>query len=205
MAFIKKGTGLGYGGIISLINSCGIDYITVSGSTVIIDNHISLSFGINAVYMSVDGGSSVRISRVAESCTAIITYTENLFSLNVVDNSGRAYAVIYEKIGDSIFYGWNGNTDNWSAYHGFYRLEEITLTNLETSETYTHSPRLNYSCELGVIDYTECCLFKAGYRDVSEPNFISCSAITANQIITFEGNNYYSIGSNNLVEYKEAT
>ena len=203
MANVKKGTGLGYSGIISLINSLNIDYITINGSSVTIDNHVTLSFGINAVYLSVDGGSSTRISRVSESCTVVITYSDKLFSLNVVDNSGRAYAVIYEKIGDDCYYGWNGNVDNWSAYHGFYSIEEITITNIATSESYTHSARLNYSCQLGIVDYTDDCFFKAGYRDIPEPNFIACSTLVANQIVTFEGVNYYSIGTNTLIEYNE--
>ena len=205
MAYVKKGSGLSHGGIVSMINSLGLDYITVSGSTVIIDSHVSLSFGINAVYISIDGGSSSRISRVSENCTVVITYSNNLFSLNVVDDSSRAYAVIYEKISDKNYYGWNGNVDSWTTYHGFYKLEEITIYDIETSGAYTHSPRLNYSCELGVIDYADDCLFKAGYRNISEPNFIACSTITANQIVTFEGTNYYSIGNHTLVEYTEAT
>ena len=200
MAFVEKRTGLGYAGICTFINSLGLDYITVTGTTVVIDEHLSLSFSMNAVYLSVDGGTSTRISRVNESCSVVITYIEKFFSLNVVDSNGRAYAVIYEKIGESIFWGWNGNVDQWSTYHGFYSLEEITMYNLETSEAYTHTKRLNYPCPLGVLDYSENCIFKGGYKDLIEPNFLACSTVTANQVITFDGTNYYSIGTNVLVE-----
>ena len=199
MALIEKRNGLGYSGILTFINSLGLDYVSVSGSTVNIDNHLSLSFSMNAVYLTVNSGSSTRISRVDENCTVTISYSNTLFSLNVVDSSSRAYAVIYEKINGVNFYGWNGNQSNWTTYHGFYTLEEITMYNLTTGEAYARTKRLNYPAPFGKIDYAPNALFKGGYRDVTDRNFTSCSTITANQVITFNNINYYSIGTNTLV------
>lgn len=128
-----------------------------------------------------------------------VVYTDKLFFMYTKNSSAntRGLSFFYEELGDKILYGYVFSTSN----NSFKPLDIIPLTDDVSSLQYQHSPRLNYQAQTGYIDYAPQKLFSSGLiTDIEDDNFIACSTVTANQVVSFEGKNYYSIGTNTLVE-----
>ena len=99
---------------------------------------------------------------------------------------------IKKKIGNNVYYG----TATSSVV-----FENLGVTCIQDNITYYHSPRLNYSVDFGYIDFSSSALFTSSTQkaNVTDTNLLSCTTVTAKQVITFKGHNYYSIGTNTLI------
>ena len=53
---------------------------------------------------------------------------------------------------------------------------------------------------MGAVNYLDYdILFAGGYADMNDTNFLACSTLTKGKVYTFDGQNYFSIGTNTLV------
>lgn len=197
---VEVRSGLTYSGTCSFVAGLNIPFVSVSGTTISIDNHIELTFAYQKWYINVNGGGNSELARINDPQTVTVVYNDSVFYIQINDSSNRRGAFFYEKLSNLSIYGSIGNGSSWSTYHVFYNLEEIPLYDVSnTSISYSRDKRLNYTNPLGTIDYTASALFKAGYKDITDRNFVSCSTVTSNQVITFNNTNYYTIGTNTLV------
>ena len=126
----------------------------------------------------------------ASSKTFTVTYSDTFIYIDFKDYYPRYWKYCYEKINNVGYYG---------TISGNYRYSEVLLTNLSTGLAYQHGIRIKYAAPTGTIYYTTDALFAGTTKYVNDPNFVSCSTVTANQILTFRDNNYYSLDTNLLV------
>lgn len=204
MPIVKQTTLNRHANASGFLNGLGCPLVTSTGSNVIIDGHVELTFGSQQTYIAVDGGASTQVSRIADyqNTYGLAIFSDTLFYWQEWDSSNRRGVVMYEKIEDKGYYGYVGNGTNWSSYHSFYDLADIPIYGLD-GENLSRTARLNYPTELGLIDYAISALSSGGNRKVNDPNFLACSTVTPYTVITFEGNNYTCVGSHTLALMEE--
>lgn len=153
-------------------------------------------YGVAGLYVK---GTNVTDSNWGVDLPITVCYTDKLFFMYTRNSSSniRGLSFFYEELGDMKLYGYSYSaTDN-----SFKPLDIITLTDNVSGLQYAHSKRLNYTASTGYIEYVPHQLFQSGViTNINDNNFISCSTIAANQSVTIAGKNYYSIGTNTLVE-----
>lgn len=174
--------------------------------TVNIDNTILLTFdgrsSARVITATIDGVTTTiganQTYQTYGSKTFIVACSESMFYMDLDGYSSYLYAC-YEKIEDTKLWGYLNENNSTRT------LNNITLSNLNTSAQYKHGVRLNYGTQIGYLDYTTEALFNSGDTQIemNDPNFIACTSVTAKQVITIEGKNYYTIGPNTLVELDE--
>lgn len=127
------------------------------------------------------------------SKTIIVVCSDDFIYIDYTDRSGCLY-FCYEKINNENYYGYNTNSGAL--------LSDITLINMENNTQYKHGARLNYEYDVGYLEYAPDILFNelGTQRKLDDPNFIACTTVTAKQVITFNGKNYYSLSANVLVQ-----
>ena len=146
--------------------------------------------GVSRDYSVLNTWNSATVTAV---CNDVVFYVQ--FSCNYYE--GRRILFLYERINGVDYFGAVGNDDT----HAWYPVTSVTLTNTSTGVTFSHGVILNYSVEQGYIHYAADYLFSVGYKTSAvDSNFITCSAVPANRIITFKGHNYYSVGANTLIQ-----
>lgn len=171
--------------------------------TINVNNIVNVVFDFSASRTkTVYNGTTKEYSIINTYNSATITAVcnENVFYVQFNGNygSGRRFCFLYENISNEDYWGAVGAGTDSSSGHAWYSITDITLSQTETSLTYNHGTRLNYACELGYIDYAPDVLFISGYKSIDDPNFITCSTVPTDQVITFQGQNYYSIGAHTL-------
>lgn len=177
-----------------------------SNATVLnVDNVVEVLFNFDA------GRTQVRYNGTTNSYSIINRYNslgltalfnENIFYVqwNGEYGAGRRFCFLYEKIEGISYFGAVGSGTETGDFHAWYSIVDIPLTNVNNSITYAHGVILNYSVEQGYIHYTSDYLFSSGYKTSNaDVNFLTCSSVPADHIITFESHNYYSIGANTLL------
>lgn len=182
----------------SFFNGLNCSLISSSGGVVSIGTEFSLRLsGITAYFYK--GDTSLVGSTYNWPMTVTVCCSDSLVSIQLQDPQSRRITLIYEKFGDITIYATAGGGNNSGT--AFHSINSLTFTEYESELTYNHKARLNYSNELGYIDFTSEVLFDSNnYKtDIEDPNFIACSTVPSNQVITFQGKNYYSIGTNTLV------
>lgn len=171
-----------------------------------------VSIGENA-YFTITVGTNVNYSRnfnfsengsswtsaQYQNVTIFVCCSETFVYIKLTSGSGNTYTVyLYEEVDEDIYSGhYIGSSSSCNIY-------DVTLNCWSNNNSYKHGKRLNYSCELGYIDFAKEVYFNSsGVKQNIEPTgFIACSNVTTGQVITFEGKNYYSLGSNVLVEFE---
>ena len=134
------------------------------------------------------------------SAIGTICYNENLFWLQLGDGDSKRVCVVYEKFSNGLTISDVRGTHGSSGTMDFQPINNFSLIDAETSQVYTHNNILNYSVPLGCIDYGPDVLFTGSViTNIIDSSFVTCSAITQNQVITFNGANYYSVGPHTLV------
>ena len=216
MATVRKDTISGYQKIDAwenYFNSLNCDLITVDRDglklTININNLAEIKFTFRSygdtdffvdMAYTLNGSTVTGPSVLAYTTTVIVVYTDTLFFIQVSDYSNRRFCYLYESINDEDYIGYRGaNAEN----QGFYPINSFNLLNVATSTSYVHGARLNYTKQgLNYIDYTSDALFSIGTSTMffEDPNFIACSTIAADLVITFNGATYYSLSTNTLVE-----
>lgn len=186
----------------ALSNSNNTLNITIDNLvTVNITRRTANTSWIDNVTVTYDGSTTSKIASFEWNQKITICSGENTIYFQIQDGSasatGRRFAFLYEKVGDTKLYGYSGSTTAVS----FYDISGILLTSIAPTAgaTFIHGTTITYNANVGMIDYINSdFLFSNGVHTVTDSNFMACTTVPVNQIITFNGKNYYSIGAHTL-------
>lgn len=129
-----------------------------------------------------------------------VCYNDHLFWLQASNNAGKRVCVVYEKFDSGLVISGALGTSGAQGTMDFQPINNFSLLDLTTSQAYTHRAILNYNVPLGHIDYGPDSLFTGTViTNIVDPNFITCSTITQDRVITFNGANYYSVGPHTII------
>ena len=199
MATVKRSV-LAYDSTIwaNWFGSLDCSLVSIDGTNIIIDDIFMIKLErINywpAVALYKDG-TMVISSTVAGLSTVTVGYSDTLFYVYTRDqngSSGIGIFLVYEKTPEFRVYTYANST-------GHPNIQTATFTDMVTGATYNHSGVLKYNTQPGYINYTSDVLLIGSTRSYIDPNFISCSNVNADSVITFGGKNYYSAGPNTLI------
>lgn len=150
--------------------------------------------GVSTGYSYLNTWNSATITAVYSNVVFYVQFTCNY-------GSGRRVLFLYESINGVDYFGAVGAGTESTAGHAWYPITSVTLLNTSTGVTFSHDVILNYSVEQGYIHYASDYLFSEGYKTSAvDANFITCSSVPTNRIITFKSHNYYSVGANTLIQ-----
>lgn len=158
--------------------------------------------------MTIQSGCYIRIGLDGESTSAAgnpsgyaeftIGYSDTLFYLQIRSNQNRRNILVYEKVGnDDLF----GNDFSGSTGRAFRDISSVILTDQDTGTTYTHGKIIGYENDAFHIDYLPTdMLIQASMLSIQDSNFIPCTTVATDSVITFGAYNYYSVGANTLLK-----
>lgn len=198
MATVKRSV-LAYDSTIwaNWFGSLGCSLVTIDGTDIVIDGIFTINLfysGWSRVGIYKDG-ALVASSTVAGLSTITVAYSDTLFYVYTRDQNGSTgigVFLVYEKTPEFQVYTYASST-------GHPNIQTVTFTDMVTGATYKHSGVLKYNTQPGYINYTSDVLLIDTTRSYIDPNFISCSNVNADSVITFGGKNYYSAGTNTLI------
>lgn len=184
----------------------GLDISIISTSlsnnvfTITIDNTTSIRFEYYIVTVIDDlgyGVASAMYNPFTEPLTFIIGFSDTFFYLCYYDSYSRGVTAVYEKISGKRYFGGTG-TGN------FQPITSIRMKSVEDQGSVYFKKVLNYSVDSGSLDYAQNVLFNRDSAMILvDPNTITCTDVTQNKIITFNGNRYYSLGPNTLIQLND--
>ena len=189
---------------------CPLLTVTISGNTLqlLLDNTVQLNMPASAsnwfqpVTITYNGSTTSEVVRLwfgnAGVRVTVIT-SDTLFYVQFQDGDSRRLCFVYELCDGIKYYGYRGSVS--SSGQSFYDISSFGLTNLATDATYTHKPMMGFNSNVGKISYIDKCgLMDSDYQLLQyDTNFIDCTTVIGDKIYTFDGNNYYSVGTNTLV------
>lgn len=196
----------------SFIDSFNNSFVTTStsGNTLYIDVNGELTINIanfDANFLSISctkngstsSGYTIWSNGSNKLCEITIVSNTRVFYFHVKDGDSRRQLVVYEKISNSLHVsGWVFAGD---MAQSFRDIKSVTLTNVDGSVTCNHAQILNYANDVGYIDYLPKDIVLNGTARVAEDeNFVTCTSVTIDSIITFANTNYYSVGANTLIK-----
>lgn len=184
--------------------SLGCPLVSIDGTDIVIDGVFTIRLYYDSwprVGLWKDG-TLIYGPTVAGSSTITVAYSDTLFYVWSHDENGSpgiGIYLVYEKTPDFTIYA---HPDNYIT--GFSSIQNYTFVDRYTGDEYVHSGVLKYSREIDRIDYTEDSLFStSNQRIMQDSNFISCSTVAQDSVVTFNGKNHYSVGPNILVSMDE--
>ena len=156
--------------------------------SITIDNTVSY---FNAMSVNITSGNYLRIGYQGESSIkacegrgyGIITicYTDTMYYLIMQGDGGQCNTFIYEKIDGKKLCG-RYFSDSTSV--PFRDISAISIRDLDNH-----------------IDYLpQDVLIQVSSYSIEDPNFITCTTVTPNALITFGAYNYYSVGANTIMK-----
>lgn len=184
-----------------LFDDLGASIISTSLSggvlTILIDNIVTVTFRNYTVEAFDENGSSISSAMYnpyTEPLTFIVGYSDSLFYLEYRDAYSRGLVALYEVIDTKRYFGALGGSSGWTPISSFQ------LKQIENQTYYQHKTILSYAVPSGYVDYTVDMLFENGNTIVGiiDPNTVTCTKITQNNKITFNGHTYYSLSQNTL-------
>jgi len=139
-------------------------------------------------------GDQIMYNPFTEPLTFIIGYSDTFFYLHYTDAYSRGFTCVCEIINNKKYMGVNRTGS-------FDPITSIRMKCAEDQGSVYFRKVLNYSVDSGSLDYTQNVLFdKDSAMILVDPNTITCTDVTQDKIITFNGNNYYSLGPNTLIQ-----
>lgn len=138
------------------------------------------------------------VAEMGHKITIWIVYSDTVFYIVHAFDDTRVFVYLYEIIDDKIYEGWD---------HGV-SFQSLTIKEKENEESleYRHHKILDYKTQFKYIDYTDSTLFEVSgepatysYIDLTDDNFISCSIVPVDTIISFNETRHFSIDTNTLV------
>lgn len=179
--------------------SLGCSLVTIDGTDIVIDGIFTIrlqgvTYGYPGVVLYKDGVSVVSRT-VAGLSTITVAYSDTLFYVYTRDQNGSTgigIFLVYEKTPEFKVYTYAEST-------GHPNIQTATFIDMVTGATYKHSGVLKYNTQPGYINYTLDVLLIGSTRSYIDPNFISCSNVNADSVITFGSKNYYSADTNTLI------
>ena len=192
-------------------------FISVSSSTISINSgEITIEIADNAGYTNgrdwsiTYPGAEEPTVLLQQGAETIVACYSDVFLFFTVESSDTnkivfVYEIVTEDNATAHLYG-----HSYSAKSGNPDIHGVTLTSSESEATYTHGKLLNYSCEnvypdyYGYIDYANDYLVSSSViTEVVDENTLTCSIVTANKIVTFEGTNYFALGTNTIIPIED--
>lgn len=160
-----------------------------------------------------DGGQVSHGSYIVDNCHMLTICSDNVFylkfqTLRYSTHSGMMFHYLYEVLdtGATVtayngWYDWNSQSAVWDnlKLHNI----EIFQRGLEGEEQikYTHKPMLNYRTKFKSIDYTSSYFTRGNtLTDIEDTNFLTCSNVASDSIVSFDGVNYYAADTNTLID-----
>lgn len=214
MAVAKKKTTSTYGQINTwkdFIDSFNNPMVTTSksGNTlyIAINNELTINIaGFDSNFLSItvtkNGSTSSSATIWSNGSDRMVELTvvssNNVFYIQIKDGDSRRSAVIYEKLTNVNLSGYRLLTDTGRPY---IDIKDITISNVDGSVSCKHGQILNFSNNIGYLDYIPCdVLTNAGLRVAVDNNFVSSTPISSDLVYTFGGKNYFALGTNTLIE-----
>lgn len=190
-----------------LISSTSIEHRVLY---VNVDDAVTLFFALNYDQSSLwyDAGYQIQGNSTTTSVfndysgnTVVVCFSDDVLYLHYRNNYDnlRKSLFVYEKLGNKkYFMGIGSDIDGDNNY--WYNIQGKTFTCLETDVEYTHESRLKYTQKLNYIDYTYDHLVLSGgeITNIEDDNFASCSTVELNRVVSFNDQNFYTIGTNIL-------
>jgi hypothetical protein len=165
--------------------------------TITIDNTTSVSFRYYTAAAYDDFGYNIAENMYNPNTiplTFITGFSDTFFYLCYYDNWSRGITVVYEKINGKRYFGGTGTG-------GFQPITSIRMRCVEDQGSVYFKNIISYSVDSGTLDYTQNSLFNPLNNIILvDPNTITCTDVTQNKIITFNGNRYFSLGPNTLIQ-----
>ena len=167
----------------SFFNTVSTSIFTLSRSgnvlNIVVDNTVTVQFDYSGYQTkTIYNGTTTAYSMINNANAADITVaaSDNILYIqyNCIYGNGRRFAFVYEKIGEDKYWGAVGAGTTSAAGHAWYSITEIPVTNTVSGISY-------------------------GVKEVNDPNFIACTSVNTNKVITFHLNNFYSVGANTLI------
>lgn len=186
-----------------IFDNLGASIISTSLSggvlTILIDNIVTITFRNYTVEAFDENGNSISYAEYnpfREPHTFIFCYSDTFFYLEYRDAWGVGIICVYEIIGDTRYFGALGGESGWTP------ISSVPLKQVENHNYYQHTSILSYVAPDNYIDYSIDMLFENGntMSDIIDTNTVTCTSITQNRKITFNGRTYYSLGPNTLLE-----
>ena len=179
-------------------------WVTRDGNSIHIDGDVITVTPVwiygDAIQTNRNGSQVYQTTFTWSSAIGTICYNENLFWLQLGDGNSKRVCVVYQKFSNGLVISGLLGTHGSAGSMDFQPINNFSLIDMETSQTYTHKNMLNYDVPLGEIDYGTDVLFNGSViTNISDPNFLTCSTVTQDQVITFNGANYYSVGPHTVV------
>lgn len=142
-------------------------------------------------------GDQVMYNPFTEPLTFIIGYSDTFFYLHYYDAYSRGFTCVCEIIDNRKYMGVvTGGS--------FQPITSIRMKCAEDQNSVYFKKVLNYSVDSGNLDYTQNLLFDyPGNVILTDSNTVACTDVTQNKIITFNGNRYYSLGPNTLIQLND--
>lgn len=161
------------------------------GNLTIIPGFISSS-GVPNLTVAYNGTSTgYSLGYTSNSYTVWICASDTFFFLTARSNA--QCGIVYEKVGDEIITNLAGATSSTS-------FTSVSLVDVATGNPYNHGTILNYTSNLGCIDYTPEFLTSEGIiTSLKDTNLFACSTMTADQTITVNRKNYYVLTNHLLI------
>ena len=177
---------------------------SISGSAlnVVLNNDITVTFSFSGTwfYIQVYRNSTQLFSKPMESdgsgkMEITVVASDDFFCMQVKDRYPHYCAVVYENISSTSLYGYQ--------YDGSTRIPITAITLYDASngtDTCTHGVVLNYACQTGILNFISSdILWSDTAKFATDNNLIACTTVAMDCVITFNGANYYSLGTNTLI------
>lgn len=131
--------------------------------------------------------------------TITVALSDKLFYMHAYNSSqGDQMFVLAQKLDNGLIYKFAFKRDTSNQFIPLdYSWDYIDMYN--DNLLYKHGKILNYSTSPNYINYTTDILLLNGIRTYFDNDLITCTSVLPNNIITFGGQNYYSIGTNTIV------
>lgn len=156
---------------------------------------------VGAYSVLVDGTVTSRRARMRGPVYTTVCCNNNIFYVQMCNNpsgSGVRYIYCYEFVDNKRYFGYYGSNTGSVA---FQDITTLSFTNTASNASYTHNKLLTYTvADLNAIDYlSEDQMMTGSTILFSNPNYVPCTSVAADQVLTFNGHNYYAVGTNTLV------
>lgn len=155
----------------------------------------------NGIEIYKNGTSIASLSRGYTSPYITIVYGTNFVFIWICSSNSSWYSsscgVIYKKVGEKELYGFYSGSGLTTNIVNFPLIENTTNIEYRINTVFKdYSPDINY------LDYTQACLFQGQTKlpDERVTDFYDCSTVTIFSVVSFNGTNYFAIGTHTLVK-----
>lgn len=189
----------------TITESEGWMYINLANNATVNLNVGSRTDGVYVSFTYKNDTPTDSLLRYYSAMWVVLCYSENVFYLQINDRfgsasnpTGRSSFIVYEKIETVDYVGWVYTTDTTRV--GFRPITDVSLMCVSDELLYKHTNVFTYDAGVNRIDYSpHDILTQGGVLAVDDPNFVACTSVNGDQVCTFNGHNYYAVGTHTLL------